>query len=108
MRTLLFLGLLLLPTLVAATPPATITPQQIAENRARWIVEHGYHWHPSYRIGGQQPGFWLWKHCGFEGLGFGRPHQPVTWSCRPRQRMRLVAEAYHSNERMSVLVRLWK
>jgi hypothetical protein len=107
-KTNLVLMFLILSSLASAATAGELTPQQIAENRAKWICEHNHHWHPSYRIGGQQPGFWLWKHCSFEGLGFGRPRQTVTWSCRPRRRMRLVGEAYHSNDRMSVLVRLWK
>ena len=93
----------------AATATEQPTPQQIAQARADWIVSNHYHWHPPYTVG-TGPQFWLWRHARFEGLGFGRPG--AQWkrmgTCRPRYRMALVADAYASNNRMSVRVRLWR
>ncbi len=111
-RIILFFAIMAATATAAATePPPALTPQQIAENRAAWIVSQprGYYWHPRFDIGGNGGPFWLWSHARFEGLGFGRPGSPVTWSCRPRRRgMRLVGDAYATGPRMSVRVRLWR
>jgi len=105
-RVIIILCLIATPVSSAEQP----TPQQIAQSRADWIVQHNYRWHPSFKIG-TGPKFWLWDHVKFEGLGFGE--SGAVWkrmgTCRPKRRgMRLVGDAYASNERMSCRVRLWK
>ena len=106
MKTLVLTILMtLVATVDAADPPRKLTPQQSAQARADWIVSQprGYWWHPPYRIANP------WRAgARFEGCGFGRPGQAVTWSCRPRRRMKLVADAYATGPIMSVRVRLWR
>ena len=82
----------------------SMTAQEVAQARADWIVSQprGYWWHPPFRIAN------VWRVARFEGCGFGRPNQAVTWSCRPRYRMRLVGDAYATGPVMSVRVRLWR
>jgi len=81
-----------------------MTAQEVAQARADWIVSQprGYWWHAPFRIAN------VWRVARFEGCGFGRPNQRVTWSCRPRYRMRLVGDAYATGATMSVRVRLWR
>ena len=104
--SLLLAVLLALNTTVTAAPPVTkMTPQEAAQARADWLVSQprGYYWHPPWSVANP------WRTgAKFEGCGFGRPNQVVTWSCRPRYRMRLVADAYATGPFMSCRVRLWK
>jgi hypothetical protein len=105
MKTFALMMLMTLAVAVdAAEPPRKLTAQQVAQARADWIVRQprGHYWHPPYRIANP------WRVARFEGCGFGRPGQNVTWSCRPRYRMRLVGDAYATGPIMSVRVRLWR
>ncbi len=88
----------------AREPDQDLTAQQVAQARANWIVSRPrpYYWHAPFSVSN------VWRVARFEGCGFGRPGQHVTWSCRPRRRMKLVADAYATGKHMSVRVRLWR
>jgi len=96
----LFLSLWL--TVASANVPHT--PQQAAQQRADWMVKHNYRWHPPYYIGN------VWRFARFEGVGWGgsAAKQNRMGTCTPRRRMRLIADAFATNGRFSVRVRLWR
>ena len=89
---------------VITTPSETLTPQEVAQIRANWMVANPPRWHPPYRVGR------VFRHARFEGVGWAKSHRPwkTIGTCRPRRRMRLVADAYAKNNHMAVRVRLWR
>ena len=100
----LFIGFSLEASEVKKSVVKPMTAQEVAQARADWIVRQprGYWWHPPFHIAN------VWRVARFEGCGFGRPGQNVTWSCRPGRPMRLVGDAYATGPVMSVRVRLWR
>ena len=104
MTKAMLLSLCLAVTATAAPPVQTLPPQEVAQMRADWMVRHNHRWHPPFSVGR------VFKHCRFEGVGWGRAglaHKRMG-TCRPRWRMTLVGDAYATNGRMSARVRLWK
>ena len=104
MTKAMLLSLCLAVTATAAPPVKTLTPQEVAQMRADWMVRHNHRWHPPFSVGR------VFKHCRLEGVGWGRAglaHKRMG-TCRPRWRMTLVGDAYATNGLMSARVRLWK
>ena len=97
-----FMSLILLMCLMSHSEE--LTPQEVAQIRANWMVTHHHRWHPPYRVGR------VFKHARFEGVGWAKSHR--SWktigTCRPRRRMKLIADAYAKNRRMAVRVQLWR
>ena len=92
------------PVTVKPVTTKPLTAQQVAQMRADWMVRHSHRWHPPFSVGR------VFKHCRFEGVGWGRAglaHKRMG-TCLPRWRMTLVGDAYATNGRMSARVRLWK
>ena len=103
-RAMILFGCLTAANTTAAPPVKTLTPQQVAQIRADWMVKHNHRWHPPFSVGR------VFAHCRFEGVGWGRAglaHKRMG-TCRPRWRMTLVGDAYATNGRMSARVRLWR
>ena len=87
-----------------ADPAEELTPQEVAQIRANWMVDNHHRWHPPYRVGR------VFRHARFEGVGWTKSHRPwkTIGTCRPRHRMQLIADAYAKNNHMAVRVRLWR
>ena len=106
MTKAMLLSLFMAVTATAAPPVKPRTAQEVAQIRADWLLANPlYRWHPPFRAIGN-----VWSVSRFEGIGWSRANavQKRMGTCRPRRRMRLVADAYATNERFSVRVRLWK
>jgi len=100
----LILSLAVMVSVAATTDPATAPPvtaaQQCAQQRADWMLARRWRGHPPANVGN------LWRHARFEGVGWSGG--PTMGTCRPRYRMTLVGDAYASDGRWSVRVRLWR
>jgi len=81
-----------------------VSAQEIAQHRADYMVANNLRGHAPYSVGNP------WRVARFEGVGWsgGGALQQQIGTCQPRYQMRLVGDAYATNGRMSVRVRLWR
>ena len=92
-------------TLLSALPSKTMTLQEVAEIRVKYMADKNYRWHPPYSVCNP------WRYgARFEGCGWGRRgRNPKTLgTCTPKRRMRLAADATATGKYGTYRLRLWR
>ena len=87
------------------TKPKSLTLQEVAEIRVKYMAERNYRGHPPYSIANP------WRYgARFEGCGFGaRSRDPKTLgTCKPRTRLTLAADAVATGRFGTYRLRLWR